>query len=424
MTSGGRVCVLHYLVRVTTAAMLVAGCTNSTDEATVSQPLITALPRALSADEQIAASATTNFGLALFRAVNARTARDSNLALSPVSASLALGMLMSGAEGETLEQVRQTLGFGTRAVADVAASYRALLPLLTGLDPSVKMSFANSAWFDTGTPPSAAFRQTLTDAFGARIESLTFTAPSTITTINDWVSTATNARIPTIIDALTRDDIAVLINATWFKGQWRSKFDPAATRAADFRVSASSTLRVPTMSSSKGLVRLSQGDGTVVVVELPFGGDAFVMTLVMPAVGGLESLVDSLTPARWQSLLARLPARAETLLVQLPKFRLESKRRLNDDLAALGMPRPFANAQLNPMFQTPAANRAISNVVQKVFVDVNEEGAEAAAATAVQIVVTSLPPSLIVDRPFLFAIRERLSGTILFIGKVVRPTLH
>jgi len=147
-----------------------------------------------------------------------------------------------------------------------------------------------------------------------------------------------------------------------------------------------------------------------------------VMTLVMPPAGTLESFVDSLTPARWQALLARLPAQSETLLVQVPKFRLEVTRKLNDDLAALGMPGPFANAQLNPMFQSPASNRVISEVVQKVFVDVNEEGAEAAAATAVGIIADALPPSLIVDRPFLFAIRDRLSGTILFLGKVVRPT--
>jgi len=299
---------LHHVCRLSVMALLVAACTSSTDGTSAVQPLITALPRALSGDEQLAATATTHFGLALFRTVNARTARDSNLALSPASASLALGILMVGSEGETLDQVRRTLGFGTRPVADVAASYKALIPLLTTLDPSVKMAFANSAWFDTGSPPSTTFRQTLTDAFGARIEALPFAAPSTLTTVNSWVSNATNARIPKIIDRFTPDDIAVLINATYFKGQWRAKFDPAQTRAADFRVSATSTIRVPTMSSATGLVRLSQG--STVVGELPFGGDAFVMTLVMPPAGTLESFVDSLTPARWQSLLARLPAQS------------------------------------------------------------------------------------------------------------------
>ncbi len=413
---------LHHVCRLTALALVVVACTSATEGTSTAQPLITALPRALSSDEQLAATATTNFGLALFRTVNARTARDSNLALSPASASLALGMLMVGSEGETLEQVRRTLGFGSRPVADVAASYKALIPLLTTLDPSVTMAFANSAWLNIGSPPSTTFRETLTDAFGARIESLPFAAPATLTTINRWVSNATNARIPTILDELDPSALAVLINATYFKGQWRSKFDAAETRMADFRLSTSNTIRVPTMSAAKGLVRFNQSDSGVVVGELPFGGDAFVLTLVMPPAGTLESFVDSLTPARWQALLARLPAQSGTRLVQMPKFRLEGKRTLNDDLAALGMPSPFERAQLDPMFQSPAPNRAISQVVQKVFVDVNEEGAEAAAATAVEIIPVSLPPSLIVDRPFLFAIRDRLSGTILFLGKVVRPT--
>jgi serine protease inhibitor len=413
----------HSLARcagLTALALSAVACSSPTGTDSTAPPLITALPRSLSADEQIAATATTNFGLALFRQVNARTARDSNLALSPISASLALGMLMVGAEGETLDQVRQTLGFGTRAVTDVAASYKAIIPLISGLDPTVQMRFANSAWFATTAPPAATFRQTLTDAFGARVDTLPFTAPSTVTTINGWVANATNDRILSIVDDLGPDDLAVLINATYFKGQWRAQFDPAQTRSADFRVTPTTVLQVPTMSTENGLVRLGQLDGTV-IGELPFGGDAFAMTILMPQAGTLESFVDSLTPARWQALLSRLPPASAELAIRLPKFRLEVKRRLNDDLAALGMPRPFRNAELNPMFQTPATNRFIAYVDQKVFVDVNEEGAEAAAVTAVGIRQTSAPPSLTIDRPFLFVIRERLSGTILFIGKVVRP---
>ena len=319
---------------VAALALVAAGCTNPADGGNAAQPLITALPRALSADEQVAATATTNFGLALFRTENARSGRDSNLALSPASASLALGMLMVGSEGQTLDQVRQTLGFGTRPVADVAASYKALVPLITGLDPSVKMSFANSAWFDTGSPPSATYRQTLTDAFGARIESLPFSAPNTVSTINAWVADATNQRIKTIVENLSADDIAVLINATYFKGQWRSKFDPANTRTGAFTVSPTQSVSVPMMTTDKGLARLSFGTDAI-VGELPFGGDAFVMTIIMPPVGTIEAFTDSLTPSRWNALLGRLPARTDTMQVQLPKFRIEVKRRLNGTLAAL-----------------------------------------------------------------------------------------
>lgn len=408
------------------AALAAAGptaCTGPTDGSKTAQPVISALPRALSGDERVAATATTEFGLALFRAVNARTARDSSLALSPISASLALGMLLNGAEDETLTQVRGTLGFGDRPVAQVNAAYKALIPLLSSLDPAVKMTFANAVWFDVKTPSSATFSQTIADVFGGRVSALQLTAPSTVTTINSWVSDATNAKITKIVDSFSGDDVAFLVNATYFKGRWRSQFDAQNTRQLPFSVTASTTVQVPTMSTESGLVRFARlPDGTQ-LGELPYGGDAFVMDVIVPPQGKLEATIDSLTPARWRAMLAQLPDSAGTLRIQLPKFRLEVSRELNDDLARLGMPRPFLNggAQLAPMFSAPTGPLSISAVIQRIYVDVNEEGTEAAAVTSIGIITTSLPPSLIVDRPFLFIIRDRLTGTLLFMGKVVRP---
>ncbi len=408
------------------AALAVAGlsaCTGPTDASQSAQPIIRALPRALSGDEQVAATATTEFGLALFRAVNARTARDASLALSPISASLALGMLLNGAEGETLTQVRSTLGFGDRPVAQVNAAYKALIPLLSALDPSVKMTFANAAWFDVGTPASSAFTQAISDVFAGRVSALPFTAPSTVTTINSWVSAATNGKITTIVDRLSGDDVALLVNATYFKGRWRSQFDASNTRPLPFSVTASVTAQVPTMSSEQGLLRgAALADGTL-IGELPYGGDAFVMDLIVPPQGKLEATIDSLTPARWRAMLARLPDSASSVRIQLPKFRLEMSRMLHDDLARLGMPRPFllGGAQLSPMFSAPTGPLHISSVLQKIFVDVNEEGTEAAAVTSITVRVTSATSGFVVDRPFLFIIRDRLTGTLLFMGKVVRP---
>ena len=409
------------IVIAAVSLMTVGACSSPTDDSQKAQPVINALPRALTAEEQLAATATTDFGLALFRTVNARTARDSNLALSPISASLALGMLMNGAELETLDQVRRTLTYGDRPVPLANAAYKALIPLLTTLDPSVKMTFANAAWFDSSAAPSVSFSQAISNSFDARVSLLRLTAPSTVPTINAWVSAATNARIPKIVESFTSDDIALLVNATYFKGRWRAQFDPARTQPATFQVSPSVSIQVPTMANDKALVRLSRSGNNTVVGEIPFGGDAFAMTIVMPPLGGLEAMIDSLTPARWRELIYALPRVSDTLTVRLPKFRIETTRKLNADLTALGMPRPFINAQLNPMFVTPSSQRVISSVLQKVFVEVNEEGAEAAAATSIGIGATSLPPSLIVNRPFLFVIRERLTGTILFMGKVVRP---
>ncbi len=418
---------MHIVRRIVVSAIAIAvtvlsGCSSPTDGAGGTPPVITALPRVLSGDEQIAATATTDFGLALFKSVNARSARGQNLALSPISASLALGMLMNGAEGETLDQVRRTLGFGTRQVADANVAYKALMPLLTTLDPDVTMAFANAAWFDTATPASATFSRALSTTFNANVTSARLVDPATPAAINAWVSNATSTRIPRMVDRFDAADVAYLLNATYFKGKWRAQFDASKTQPADFSIAAGTVIRVPTMSALDGLVRMSrQNDGTM-VGEMPFGGDAFVMSFVMPTLGTLESAIDSLTPARWRAMMASLPASTQKLSVQLPKFRIETSRELKNDLAALGMPRAFTNAQLTPMFASPLANLAVTSVLQRVFVDVNEEGAEAAAATGITIGVTSLPQGLYLDHPFLFVIRERLSGAILFIGKIVTPT--
>ena len=406
---------------ITLAACFLAACAAPTDNSQKAQPAITALPRPLSTQEQIAASATSEFGLALFRSANASSARDMNLALSPVSASLALGMLMNGAEGQTFDEIRRTLGFGTRTLGEVNTAYRALIPLLASVDPSVTMKFANAAWFDLSTPSSTTFAASITDAFAAKVAAVPLASPATVKTINDWASANTNGRIPTVVDAIDPTAVAVLLNATYFKGKWRSQFDAAATHSAPFHVSASRTEQLPMMSNQNGLARTGGlADGTI-IGELPYGGDAFVMDVILPPLGAIEASVDALTTARLRSLIVSMTDSAGHMLVELPKFRLETSRELAPTLISLGMPRVFGAAQLDPMFARPAPGAAVSSVLQKVFVDVNEEGTEAAAVTAITVRAISVAPHFVVDRPFIFLIRERFTGTVLFIGKVVRP---
>jgi serine protease inhibitor len=414
-------------LRSVLAAVMLTACSSPTDHSQSAQPVITALPRSLSAEEQIAASATTEFGLSLFRAVAAASGRDSSLALSPASASLALGMALNAVDGQTLIEVRRALAFGDRPVAEINTAYRTLLPLLTGLDPSVTMKFANSAWFDVGVPPSAAFSTAIGTAFGARVTSLPFAAPSTVKSINEWVSANTSGKIPKIVESLDPSLVAMLINATYFKGKWRAQFDASATRSAPFHVSASSTIQVPTMMTEKGLARTGMTSDSTLIAELPYGGDAFVMDLVVPPLGRLQADLPKLTSSRWRTLLSALRDSVRTVTLHLPKFRLETSKELKPALQILGMSRIFIEgvAETAPMFASQRNEAAVGGVLQKVFVDVNEEGTEAAAVTAIGFVTTSLPmvEQVIVDRPFLFVIRERLTGTILFIGTVIRPVV-
>jgi serine protease inhibitor len=268
-----------------------------------------------------------------------------------------------------------------------------------------------------------SYAPTIREVFNAEARTLDFGAPSALSTINGWVSAQTRTRIPTILDAIDGDAVLYLVNAIYFKGNWRSQFDPGRTRADSFAIRPGVRRPIRMMSNDAMESRVALvGAGQTLVVELPYGGDAWAMTIVMPPLGTIETLADTITAAGWAANVAQLtPGAPGRGLVELPKFRAEVRRELVPALRALGMSSAmWPVADFTGMLE-PGGPTGISIVVQKTFVDVNEEGTEAAAATAVGIVTTSLPPSFRIDRPFLFAIRERLSGTMLFVGKIVHP---
>ncbi len=385
---------------------------------------ITTLPRTLTVGEQRVVSAANAFAPTLLGAIN-RTQRSDNVFVSPLSASMALGMTMNGAAGTTFDEMRTTLGFGTMERADIIRSYRDLIALLRGLDARVDFRIANSIWYrDTF---SAAIEPTfLSEAkqyFDAGGAALDFNSPSALTTINGWVKQSTNGKIEKIIDSISSEIVMLLINAIYFKGDWRNAFDRTLTKSAPFTTLDGAKISVPMMARS-GSARLGRLDGRV-VVELGYGGDAFVMDVVLPRDGeNVNALVESLTPTAWTTAMSTLaPADVD---LTMPKFKLEWEKKLNNELSAMGMPTAFLErrADFTRLSSSRGRELYISYVKQKTFVDVNEVGTEAAAVTAVGVGITSVPVRTVVrvDRPFLFVIRERLSGTILFMGKIVRPT--
>ena len=382
-----------------------------------SQPLLETLPRALTAGERQTIAASNDFSLALFRAVNARKAGE-NVVISPFSASVALGMTMNGADGATLDAMQRTLGVAGRPLAEVNAAYRDLTRLLLELDGSVELRSASSIWYRQGVPFEPAFLETSRTMFGAEVRAADFgDEAGTLRAINGWASDRTNGKIETVLETISPDEVMFLLNALYFKGAWRTQFDPARTRPAPFRLADGSVREVPTMSREKARLRVGASDG-VEVGELAYGRGAFVMTILLPPPGGsADALVASLTPARWEQLLATLAERE--LDVHLPRFRLEYEDEWKDVLTTLGMGVAFDDAAADFSRLSPLGrDMFLTFVKQNVFIDVNEQGTEAAAVTTVGVGLTSLPPSFRVDRPFVFAIRERLSGAVLFVGKV------
>lgn len=414
-------CFIHSPTRptlVATAALLaLAACGDGTGPDAGPPATIDALPRALTAVEQQAIRASNDFGLELLRQV-AAGADTGNVVLSPFSASMALGMAFAGADGTTADAMRTTLGWGTASRAQVLDGYRDLRTLLTSLDPRVTVRTANALWVRNGFTLLPAYAQEMGTVFGAPIRNGDF-GPSTVAEINAWASRETNGRIPKVVDALRSDMVALLLNALYFKGAWRERFDPARTTTRAFTTPGGGRPAVPMMQRTGrlpyGEVRGAQ------VAELAYGNTAYVMTLVLPAEGS--------TPRQWLAGLdaGALSAAVGVLAPQqvdlaLPKFRLALEYQLAAPLSAMGMGIAFRGGEAN--FRRMANDDLfLTHVKQDLFIDVNEEGTEAAAVTQVGVGVVSMPLvfTMHLDRPFLFFIRERLSGTILFTGVVNRP---
>ena len=395
---------------------LLTACSSLTEPGGQPSAALTALPRPLSVGEQKVVSATNEFSFSLFRELSAAQ-KDSNVFTSPLSASFALGMAMNGAANATLDQMRSTLAYGAATDTEINAGYKGLIALLRGLDNTVDVRIANGIWYRNTYTVKQPFLDAGRTYFDAQAAALDFNSPSAPATVNAWVNSATAGKIPTIVTTLTDLDM-ILVNAIYFKGSWRQRFDPAETTDEQFHgIAGDQPMRLMHHKASVAFT----SNASYSAVDLPYGDSAYVMTAVVPSNGvSIDVVAASLMQGdAWNGMLGQMrPAHVD---VFIPKLTLEWERLLNVDLIALGMrdafndvTADFSRLSLQPSF--------ISYVKQKTYVDINEEGTEAAAVTAVGIVATSaeINPQFRADHPFLFVIRERLTGTIMFMGRIVR----
>ena len=410
-------------VVVTLVLAASAACSDAAGPSEHVEP-ITELPRALSVGEQALVGASNRFTVDLLRRVR-EASPDSTVFLSPLSASMALGMTMNGAAGETRAQMEQMLGFQGLSPGEINAAYRDLIELLRGLDPRVDFRLANAIFHRNEFVMEAPFLDDVRAYFDGEVEGLDFDDPAAADHINAWVREATADRIRGIVDPpIDPATVAFLMNAIYFKGDWTGQFGPADTYSGPFHLEdgGTETVRFMVKEDSVGL----RSSGAWLAVELPYGGGAWVMTIAIPeptydldgVLADLESILDP--AAEWAPGSAR---------IHLPRFELEWGRTLNDDLKALGMIDAFdaLAADFTPMYAAARdVGLRVANVKQKTFLKVDEEGTEAAAVTVVEMGVTSCcagPLEVRADRPFFLAIRERLSGTVLFAGVIVEaPT--
>ncbi|MEJ2541485.1 MAG: serpin family protein [Gemmatimonadota bacterium] len=381
---------------------------------------ITELPRTLTTVETELVSASNQFGLDLLRETLARE-EGLNVVLSPLSASVALGMTLNGADGSTFDAMRETLGYPGLQQAEINAAYRDLLTLLVELDPDVEFQVANSLWADEGFPFEEDFVARVQSSFDAVARTLDLQAPATLGEINGWVEEETNGYIPTLLDEIPAETVMYLINAIYFESTWTLQFDPDETRTAPFRRADGVEVQVPLMSMRSAEIPWVRDEGFV-AADLPYGAEAFGMLVILPAEGTpVRDFVANLTAGDLAEIESALVERQLSRLA-LPRFKLSYGTLLNDALKAMGMEVAFDELAADFDRMSPDSRLFIDEVRQKTFIEVDEAGTRAAAATSVGVGETSLPPELVADRPFLFVLRERLSGTILFTGVVGDPT--
>lgn len=417
-----------YLALCAVLPPLLAGCELSTGPEAPEE--ITELPRSLTTAEQEVLAASNEFGFELLGRISAADP-ESNLFVSPLSAHMALGMALSGADDETFDAMRETLAFAETKPDSIDASYRSLIGLLRGLDPAVEFLIGNSMWYKEGFPFLPSYMGRMEESYDARVEGLDFgDQAAALEAINGWVDESTNGKIEKILKRIRPDEIAFLVNAIYFEGDWTHRFDPEETREADFRLKDGSTAPVELMHREGELPFARTENWTA--VEIPYGGKAFAMTVILPrGETGIDEFLSSLDGERWAEIVRALEGTGETRPLReidllLPKFELEWDGKLKDVLSDMGMRVAFDREKADfgrmvDLAKIRPNNVFLTRVKQKSFVSVDEIGTEAAAATAVGVGADSAPPRVLVDRPFLFAIRERLSGTVLFLGKIVRP---
>jgi serpin B len=361
---------------------------------------ITTLPRALTTAEQRLIAADNRFALRLLGQVTAEQ-RDAprNVFLSPLSVAMALAMTYNGAAGATEEAMRATLDLDGMTVPEVNVAYRELIALLQNLDPRVRFTLANSIWYRQGFAVEQPFLDATRTHYDARVAALDFRSPTAAHTINAWVSEETQGRITEIVEPVLPEwAMMYLINAIYFKGDWTQQFDRRLTAPRPFHLADGSTVTAPTMTHGREADVRVYRDASVAVLDLPYGGRAFTMTVVMPPrPDGIDELLAGLTTERWDGWIAGLDS--TTSAVYLPKFVLTNDLFLNSTLGALGMGIAFdcdAPDMADFTRMHVPQEVCITRVKHKTYVDVNE-GTEAAAVTAVEVGVTSAPMPILVD---------------------------
>lgn len=389
---------------------------EETDPGPTAQPGRT--PEDFTKAEQATAGAINDFGLKLYRQIDSPSNADTNLFISPLSAAIALGMAYNGANGPTREEMQNVLEFYGMSLEDVNNAYYGIMEVLTNLDPDVILQIANSIWYHETYEIDPDFVNLNQRYFNAEMYPVDFTDPSLPNTINHWIDIHTNGMITHMIHPpIDPSVITMIINAIYFKGLWKHPFDPDHTHETTFFLGDGTQTTCDIMSKDTLLPFLDTD--LFNATTLPYGNDYFNMMILLPDEGvTVNQLTDALTTENWNNW--RSGFSEDYVMLGLPKFYFEYGLDLKETLKTLGMKKAFDANQADFTNMFPNIDMYISAVLHKAKIRVDEYGTEAAAVTVI-VGETSIPPMVYCNRPFVFVIYEKATGTILFIGKIAEP---
>ena len=398
--------------------LIVAGFTTSCEKSEPVQKDPAKIAMNYKSEEII--EADQQFAFELLGKVNALSEED-NLMISPLSVSYALGMTMNGAAGTTLDAFYEVLHFGDLTNAEVNESYKDLMDQLVRLDDKVEFSIANSIWYKLGYHVLDEFITTNQTYFDAAVRELDFSDPQAVDIINGWIEDKTNDKIRDMLDYIPSNAVMYLINAIYFNATWKYEFDKSQTREGSFYLDGGGSHPADFMKV-KGLFNYTVTEDFS-AVEMPYGDSTFSMVVMLPSgESTTDDLISQMDLSYWNTWYENATVR--NVQIELPKFKYGFKSLLNDPLIDLGLEIAFSDgADFSRI--TSGADLYISRVIHQTFIDVQEEGTEAAAATIVEIRETSAggdsTPIFRADKPFLYIIKENSTGAILFMGKVGKP---
>lgn len=371
--------------------------------------------------------ANTDFAIKVFQDLYSQSPRANHF-MSPLSLSIALSMLYNGASGETQQEMAKALQLQGISPEQLNQGNLTLRKRLANPGKGVEIAIANALWGKKGIEFNPAYLQKNKDFYNAQLTALDFALPSAVSTINQWASDNTRGKIPKVLESINPEIILILMNAIYFKGDWHEPFKESSTQPQTFYKADGTEKQHPMMVQFDKYRYLKSAEGKFQAMALPYGKDQQQsMLLFLPDQGqSLENLVTSLSQTNWQSWMTQMRSREGRVV--LPRFKIKTEMPLNDTLKRLGMIKAFQDgeAELQSLLASPTLNPYVSQVKQDAFVEVNEKGTEAAAVTTITVGATSVqlpqePFEMVLDRPFLYAIYDQRTQSILFMGALNEP---